>query len=176
MSYDRRTPFPVIYSDGETETNVGILRLYPTSDMNTLLFILSEKIKILPHLFTVFLAKQGSNWKIPFSFKINIAEFDDKHGEYYLYVKSAVKKNKNPSQKSLPLNKAATFSDEYVEMLRRGPMGQGKGGICGECFIEKVTGIDADFHLCIGDKEIIGFRTIAGPISRPVRSSGKNGH
>jgi hypothetical protein len=176
MSNGRSTPFPVIYSDGETETILGILRLYPTSDMNTLLFILSEKIKILPHLFTVFLAKQGSTWKIPFSFKINIAEFDNKHAEYYLYVKSSVKKNKNPSQKFKPLNIAGNLSDEYVERLRRGPIGQGKVGVCGECFMEKITGIDADFHLCIGDKEILGFRTTAGPISRPVRSSGKNGH
>jgi len=163
MSYDRRTPFPVIYSDGETETNVGILRLYPTSDMNTLLFILSEKIQILPDFFTVFLAKQGSNWKIPL-FKINIAGFDCKHGEYYLYVQSTVKKNKNPSQKFMPLNIAETLTDEHVEMP------------CIECFMEQMTGIDSGFHLCTGDKEIVGFRTTVGPISRPVRSSGKNSH
>ncbi|KEH41924.1 hypothetical protein MTR_1g057590 [Medicago truncatula] len=46
---------------------------------------------------------------------------------------------------------------------------------CKECVIAEVTRIKANFHLCVRDEVIIGFKTSAGPIFRPVRNSGEDG-
>ncbi|KAK7278735.1 hypothetical protein RJT34_23771 [Clitoria ternatea] len=48
-------------------------------------------------------------------------------------------------------------------------------GVCEDCLKEKLTGIDAGFHLCVFDKVTVRFRTSAGPISRPAKTSGEAG-
>ncbi|KAK2400891.1 hypothetical protein QL285_050543 [Trifolium repens] len=54
--------------------------------------------------------------------------------------------------------------------------GRSGGAVCRECLMARMKGTSADFHLCCYDEVIVGFRTSAGPISRPVRNSGEDGH
>ncbi|XP_061362931.1 uncharacterized protein LOC133306627 [Gastrolobium bilobum] len=51
--------------------------------------------------------------------------------------------------------------------------GGGGGAVCKECMRAKVTGIDGGFHPCVNDEVIVGFRSSAGPVSRPAKNSGK---
>ncbi|MCI40733.1 hypothetical protein A2U01_0061966, partial [Trifolium medium] len=91
-------PFPVIYCDGETETNLGILKVDPTMNIKTLLFILSEKTKISPHQFSVFLADQNSDRKIPLTAKVNLAAVCCDGAAYYFYVKRFRRSKKSPAK------------------------------------------------------------------------------
>jgi hypothetical protein len=54
--------------------------------------------------------------------------------------------------------------------------GRSGGAVCRECLMARMKGTSVDFHLCCYDEVIVGFRTSAGPISRPVRNSGEDGH
>nr|KYP42858.1 hypothetical protein KK1_035705 [Cajanus cajan] len=46
---------------------------------------------------------------------------------------------------------------------------------CDVCLKAKTSGVDDGFHLCVHDAVTVGFRSPAGPISRPARNSGENG-
>jgi hypothetical protein len=228
-------PFPVIYCDGETETNLGILKVDPTMNIKSLLFILSEKTKISPHQFSVFLADQDTDRKIPLTAKVNFAAMSCDGAAYYFYVKRCRRskkspaKNKNLSEKRMLLRRdgavdgikfsgvrqkfaVASSTVERAEMEKRvmnlrkereaflmsmgvkiesfrretlkfngggsvnGGGGRSGGAVCRECLMARMKGTSADFHLCCYDEVIVGFRTSAGPISRPVRNSGEDGH
>jgi hypothetical protein len=233
-------PFPVIYCDGETETNLGIIKVDPTMNIKTLLFILSEKTKISPHQFSVFLADQDTDRKIPLTAKVNFAAVCHDGAAYYFYVKRSRRskkspaKNKNLSEKRMLLRRdgavdgikfsgvrqkfaVASSTVERAEMEKRvmnlrkereaflmsmgvkiesfrretlkfngggsgggsvngGGGGRSGGAVCRECLMARMKGTSADFHLCCYDEVIVGFRTSAGPISRPVRNSGEDGH
>jgi hypothetical protein len=276
-------PFPVIYCDGETETNLGILKVDPTMNIKSLLFILSEKTKISPHQFSVFLADQDTDRKIPLTAKVNFAAVCHDGAAYYFYVKRSRRskkspaKNKNLSEKRMLLRRdgavdgikfsgvrqkfaVASSTVERAEMEKRvmnlrkereaflmsmgvkiesfrretlkfngggsgggsvnggeigggnvngggsiggsvngsgsvggtvngggvrssggsvnggGGGGRSGGAVCRECLMARMKGTSADFHLCCYDEVIVGFRTSAGPISRPVRNSGEDGH
>jgi len=54
--------------------------------------------------------------------------------------------------------------------------GGNKSVYCKECVMAEVTMTNVDFHLCVRDEVIIGFKTSAGPICRPVRNSDEDGH
>ncbi|KAK2454655.1 hypothetical protein P8452_02041 [Trifolium repens] len=232
-------PFPVIYCDGETETNLGILKVDPTMNIKSLLFILSEKTKISPHQFSVFLADQDTDRKIPLTAKVNFAAVCHDGAAYYFYVKRSRRskkfpaKNKNLSEKRMLLRRdgdvdgikfsgvrqkfaVASSTVERAEMEKRvmnlrkereaflmsmgvkiesfrretlkfngggggggsvnGGGGRSGGAVCRECLMARMKGTSVDFHLCCYDEVIVGFRTSAGPISRPVRNSGEDGH
>ncbi|KEH41925.1 hypothetical protein MtrunA17_Chr1g0177691 [Medicago truncatula] len=223
MSDCGRKPFPVVYNDGETETNLGIITVYPTMNIKTLLSKLSHKIGILPHQFSVFIADQNSDRKIPFTTKVNIPAVACEDATYAFYVsrcgsykKALVKKNNNLSEKKMlqcrddgsrPVSAAEALVFERGEMERRmlkfkmereaflmrmgnkvesfrvePPMDNGGGSrggsgvYCKECVMAEVIRTKADFHLCIRDEVIIGFKTSVGPICRPVRNSDEDGH
>lgn len=46
---------------------------------------------------------------------------------------------------------------------------ESKGLVCKECENAKLVGRDVEFHSCIYDAVIFGFRTRAGPIARPAK-------
>lgn len=213
-------PFPVVYCDGEREFDLGILMVDPTMNIKDILSILSHKIGISPHQFSVFIADRNSNRKIPFTAKLNLATVCSDGGAEYIYVKRSRRsrksliKNRNLSEKLMHLRRDGVFDrprsvyavapphfergemerrmwslckereaaflmslEDTVECLRRGaPVGNGgESGfaVCKECLRAEVDKIDADFHLCVRDEVVVGFRTTAGPISRQARSSGK---
>ncbi|CAK8571320.1 unnamed protein product [Lathyrus sativus] len=215
MFHGGRKLFPVVYCDGVREFDLGILMVDPTMNIKSILSILSHKIGISPHQFSVFLADNNTNRKIPFTAKLNLATVSCNGGAEYIYVKwsrrckkSAVQK-KNLSEKLMHLRRkdvvdgnsrrayamapslfergemerrmwnlckerdaALLKSTDTIEYLRRGAqIGNGGGNaVCKECLMAEMA---ANFHLCVRDEVVVGFRTTAGPISRPARRSGK---
>ncbi|CAL5207465.1 unnamed protein product [Lathyrus oleraceus] len=206
--------FPVVYCDGEREFDLGILMVDPTMNIKSILFILSQKIGISPYQFSVFIADNNTNRKIPFTAKLSLDTVTRDGGAEYIYVKRSRRSKKSPVQKknlseklmhlrrdgvvdgnsrsvsavapslfergemerrmlNLCKERDAAFlkSMDTVEYLRRGAqMGNGGGSgcaVCKECLMAEVAETDGDFHLCLRDEVVIGFRTTAGPVSRP---------
>ncbi|XP_047151681.1 uncharacterized protein LOC124823513 [Vigna umbellata] len=58
------------------------------------------------------------------------------------------------------------------ESLRTVPA---SAAICEDCLKANTDGIDAAFHLCVLDSVTVGFRSLAGPISRPAKIAGEDG-
>ncbi|KAE8680628.1 Nudix hydrolase [Hibiscus syriacus] len=56
----RPVPFPVVFFDGECETGIGELVVHPAMDFKAFQSILSRKIGISPHQFTVYIT-DGNN-------------------------------------------------------------------------------------------------------------------
>ncbi|KAL5067575.1 hypothetical protein RYX36_018462 [Vicia faba] len=208
--------FPVVYCDGEREFDLGILTVDPTMNIKNILSVLSHKIGISSHQFSVFIADKNSNRKIPVTAKINLPTVSHDGGAEYVYVKrsrrskKSLMKNRNLSEKLMHLRRDgsqlayavapslfkrvemekriwnlynerdAAFLmslEDTVECWRRGaPVGSGGGSgcaVCKECLMAEIDKTDADFHLCVRDEVVVGFRTRAGPVSRSVRSSDK---
>ncbi|GAU49460.1 hypothetical protein TSUD_407490 [Trifolium subterraneum] len=65
--------------------------------------------------------------------------------------------------------------------LRKETPNNNEGGsrgdtVCKECLLAWLRNMAVDFHLSVHDEVVVGFKTPAGSISRPVRNYGKNGH
>ncbi|KAK7392682.1 hypothetical protein VNO78_21126 [Psophocarpus tetragonolobus] len=221
------TPLAVIYADGNREINVGTVVVDPTLNFKTLLSLLSQRIGISPHQFSVYLAAYGTDRKIPITAKVNLGAVRRDAATHYFFVKRSkrakkaspngagkdVKKNPPPEKVMLlrraaaaagepPFRAAAPLMDraEYERRLMNFQMERESflmnmsfginGGavarespntaavattVCEECLEAKTAGSDSGFHLCVHDKVTVGFRSPAGPISRPAKSSGEDG-
>ena len=70
---------PVVFFDGERESNIGSVFVYPTLEFKGFQSIMSRKIGISPHQFSVYLAVgdegggEHQHWKIPVTGKFNFA-------------------------------------------------------------------------------------------------------
>ncbi|KAI6674001.1 hypothetical protein NL676_001907 [Syzygium grande] len=62
-----------------------------------------------------------------------------------------------------------TMRAALEEVRRRRSSGH---GVCEECEAEEASGCPSAFHCCRNDPVIVGFRTRAGPIARPVKGPG----
>ncbi|XVF76111.1 hypothetical protein PTKIN_Ptkin13bG0239400 [Pterospermum kingtungense] len=49
---------------------------------------------------------------------------------------------------------------------------ESKGLVCKDCENAKLVGREVEFHCCVHDAVVFGFRTRAGPIARPVKGLG----
>lgn len=82
--------FPVVFSDGECETNIGNVVVCPVMDFKSLQSILSQKVGISPHQFTVYLADQRSSRsprrKIPVTRKSNFSSLSREKTRLFLVV------------------------------------------------------------------------------------------
>ncbi|TKY53156.1 hypothetical protein E2542_SST24680 [Spatholobus suberectus] len=213
----------VVYSDGNREINVGTVAVDPSLNFKGLLALLSQRIGISPHQFSVYLAAVGSDRKIPVTAKVNLAAVRRDGAGHYFFVKrskrakkaSGKDAKKNPQEKVMLLRRSAAGDPpfragfaapildraEYERRLRNlqmeresflmnmsvgidgGAVGRGGDGaaatataaVCEECLKAKLTGIDGGFHLCVLDAVTVGFRSPAGPISRPAKNSGEDG-
>ncbi|KAL2323004.1 hypothetical protein Fmac_027383 [Flemingia macrophylla] len=205
----------VVYFDGSREINVGTVALDASLSFKSLLSLLSQRIGISPHQFSVYLAAVGSDRKIPVTAKVNLAAARRDAAAHYFFVKRSKRSRKAPPkdanlrkmppEKVMLLRRAAAAAGEppfrsafaapildraeYERRLRNFQMeresflmsmsvGVGGGGgaaVCEDCLKAKTTGVDDGFHLCVLDAVTVGFRSPAGPISRPVRSSGEDG-
>ncbi|CAI8602385.1 unnamed protein product [Vicia faba] len=103
--------FPVVYCDGEREFDLGILTVDPTMNIKNILSVLSHKIGISSHQFSVFIADKNSNRKIPVTAKINLPTVSHDGGAEYVYVKrsrrskKSLMKNRNLSEKLMHLRR-----------------------------------------------------------------------
>ena len=237
--------FAVVYTDGDREINVGTVDVDPAAiTFKHLLPLLSRKIGLSPHHFSVYLAAVGTDRKIPITAKVDLATAMHLDGggaaAYYFFLvkrSSSSKRSKKAAAAAHPPSPAPARDrkktpTENVMLLRRaagesqlaafraaappfmdrvefemrmmnlrmererflmnmamkdanvareasngGAAGRernsagGGGGrilICEECLRAKRTGTDdGGFHPCVYDEVTVGFRSPAGPISRP---------
>ncbi|KAM1638694.1 hypothetical protein PS1_008683 [Malus domestica] len=240
MEAERGVSFPVVFSDGETETDIGDLVVYPKLDFSRFLSALSQKIGILPGQFTVFLSSPETRQRIPVTGKVNFSAISREKNCFFLvelkrsrrerrrknhnyqvphhhqdfredeYRNTASLGAQNPINKNLHLENvmllkrgmeienvaglAMPFAGrvEYENRVRElqienerylmkmglgradglGLLGRRSGAtVCEECSRANEMGSEVGFHWCAYDPVTFGFRSPAGPISRPVKGS-----
>ncbi|RDX67295.1 hypothetical protein CR513_53850, partial [Mucuna pruriens] len=209
--------FAVVYFDGNREINVGTVTVDPSLNFKTLLSLISQRIGISPHQFSVYLAAVGSDRKIPVTAKVNLAAVRRDGAAHYFFVKRSKRAKKasangkdanlktNPPEKVMLLRRSAgdpplrpAFAgpildrEEYQRRMQNLQMEresflmnmnarfdgcaagrERRPAVCQECLKENLTGVHDGFHLCVLDAVTVGFRSPAGPVSRPTRNSVK---
>lgn len=217
-----RMSVQVVFFDGESETSIGNVLLDPSIDFKALQSILSRRIGISPHQFSIQYAGPKYMYrKFPVTSRTNLWEISRNedgcfivalrrtrrgrkaknqfHG--YSNVSEAVMFNskKEPPANAMLLRRDGggyagiyTGYDEFEQRMRDlqmekesylNLMNSGSGGVtdfrfekeakgrsCEEC--EK-GGSGVEFHRCVNDPVITGFRSPAGPIARPAKGPGK---
>ncbi|RZC25799.1 uncharacterized protein LOC114393834 [Glycine soja] len=223
------TSVAVVYSDGSREINVGTVAVDPTLNFKSLLTLLSQRIGISPHQFSVYLAAVGTDRKIPVTAKLNLATVRRDGATHYFFVKrskrnkkangngkDAAKKNHhhprpenvillrraaasavrdpplvppilNPAQYERRLMTLQIERQSYLMNMKVGVNGGAAErefsntstaavtAACDGCSKAKITGINGGFHLCVHDAVTVGFRSPAGPITRPAKTAGEAG-
>ncbi|KAE9621732.1 hypothetical protein Lal_00032996 [Lupinus albus] len=119
--------FSVVYFDGETETHVGDVTVDSSFNFNNFLSLLSHKIGISPHQFSVYLASFDSNRKIPITAKVNFAALVRNTAGATASSFFFVKRSKRPKRNKIRSNKASREQDNInnhfppsnVVLLRR---------------------------------------------------------
>lgn len=236
----RGVSFPIVFSDGETETDIGNVVVNDALEFKLFLSLLSNKIGISPHQFTVFLSSPDTRRRIPITGKVNFGAISREKNCFFLVELKRSRREKRRSKNSQiqhhhhqdfqeneydntasfgahkPVNKSLSL--ENVMLLRRGMeienvaglgfpfagrveyenrirelqmekerylmnmglgrsdglgLGLGRGGgvavVCEECSRAKAMGREVGFHWCAYDAVTFGFRSPAGPISRPAK-------
>jgi hypothetical protein len=77
---------PVVFSDGERETNIGNVVVHPSLEFKTFQSIMSCKIGISPQQFSAFLAGPETQRKIPITAKFNFAAVSPAEDCFFLVV------------------------------------------------------------------------------------------
>ncbi|KAK7396758.1 hypothetical protein VNO78_17916 [Psophocarpus tetragonolobus] len=191
--------FSVVYFDGQVEATVGEVTVDSSLSFNKFLSLLSQKIGISPHKFSVYLATLGTNRRIPITGKVNFgAVARDSEAATSFFLVEPTKRprsRRNKSRKKANSGNESNAAQENVVLLRRndGVAGQVMGRVEYEKWVrdlqmererylvsmgirmlcqECLTGADGGFHRCVYDAVTQGFRSPAGPIARPVKGSG----
>ncbi|TQD78755.1 hypothetical protein C1H46_035679 [Malus baccata] len=95
MEAEGGVSFPVVFSDGETETDIGDLVVYPKLDFPRFLSVLSHKIGILPGQFTVFLSSPETRQRIPITGKVNFSAISQEKNCCFLVELKRSRRRKN---------------------------------------------------------------------------------
>lgn len=77
---------PVVFSDGERETDIGNVVVHPSLEFKTFQLIMSRKIGISPQQFSAFLAGPETRRKIPITAKFNFAAVSPEEDCFFLVV------------------------------------------------------------------------------------------
>lgn len=80
------TILSVVFFDGERETSIGNVAVYPSLNYKDFLSILSLKIGISPNQFSVYLADGKSPRKVPVTSKANFSEISREKDCWFLVV------------------------------------------------------------------------------------------
>lgn len=80
------TSFPVVFFDGETETEIGDVTVFPSLGLKRFQSILSQKIGISPHQFSVHLSSPESRRRIPITGKVNFSAISREKGCFFVVV------------------------------------------------------------------------------------------
>ncbi|TYH54287.1 hypothetical protein ES332_D09G157800v1 [Gossypium tomentosum] len=131
-------PFPVVFFDGECETGIGNVVIHPAMDFKAFQSILSRKIGISPHQFSVYIA-DGNNPRnrFPLTGKINFSVLSYEKDCFVLVVlkrsrRSRTRKGKN-AESSPPMAEIKKEPPANAMLLRRG----GGGGRVRDLQMEK---------------------------------------
>ncbi|ESR43314.1 hypothetical protein CICLE_v10012818mg [Citrus x clementina] len=193
------TIFPVVFFDGERETSIGNVVVYPSLNYKAFLSILSLKIGISPNQFSVYLADGESSRKVPVTSKANFSEMSREKDSCFLVVLRRSRDSRARRQRrkadhyqrqqqqqpplagNVMLLKRNNNDDFNNTILRNYDRYYNinddyniNGGdcdvlVCEECVRAKETGREVGFHWCVYDAVTFGFRSPAGPIARPVK-------
>ncbi|XWS59397.1 hypothetical protein CRYUN_Cryun08bG0118100 [Craigia yunnanensis] len=121
--------FPVVFFDGECETGIGDVVIHQAMDFKAFQSILSRKIGISPHQFSVYIAdSNNSRNRVPITGKVNFSAVSRKTDCFFLVVlkrsrRSGTRKGKN-EESSPPAAAMKKEPPANVMLLRRG----GDGG------------------------------------------------
>lgn len=121
--------FPVVFFDGECETGIGNVVIHPAMDFKAFQSILSRKIGISTHQFSVYIADSNNpRNRVPITAKVNFSAISREKDCFFLVVlkrsrRSGARKGKNDGQSSpqVPIKKEPPAN---VMLLRR----SGDGG------------------------------------------------
>lgn len=83
---DDGVAFPVVFFDGECETNIGSVVVYPALQFKRFQSILSQKIGISPHQFSVYLSSAEAGRRVPITGKVNFGSISREKGYFFLVV------------------------------------------------------------------------------------------
>ncbi|PSS21458.1 Deoxyguanosinetriphosphate triphosphohydrolase-like protein [Actinidia chinensis var. chinensis] len=114
----RGANFPVMFSDGECEINIGSVRIHPSLEFKAFQSGLSNKIGISPNQITIYLVDlQNSNSpmegrrQIPVTSKMNFAAVAKETDCFFLVVLKRSRRNRRPK----PKQRGIDFSDYSPE-------------------------------------------------------------
>lgn len=85
---------PVVFSDGERETDIGNVVVHPSLEFKTFQSIMSRKIGISPQQFSAYLAGPDTRMKIPITGKFNFAAVSREKDCFFLVVLKRSKREK----------------------------------------------------------------------------------
>lgn len=78
--------FPIVFFDGECETDIGTVLVFPSLDFKRFQSLLSRKIGISPHQFSVYLASPETRKRIPITGKVNFGAISREKGCFFVVV------------------------------------------------------------------------------------------
>ncbi|PON43331.1 hypothetical protein PanWU01x14_275290 [Parasponia andersonii] len=78
--------FPIVFFDGESETDIGSFAVSPTLDFKRFQSVLSRKIGISPHQFSVYLSSPETRKRIPITGKFNFGAISSEKGCFFVVV------------------------------------------------------------------------------------------
>lgn len=97
--------FPIVFFDGEVETDIGNVVVFPSLDFKRFQAALSKKIGISPHQFSVYLSSPETPKRIPITGKVNFGAISSDKGCFFVVVlkrSRRERRRKNPSHQPLP--------------------------------------------------------------------------
>ncbi|EXB38191.1 hypothetical protein L484_004096 [Morus notabilis] len=88
--------FPVVFFDGEHETEIGSIAVYAAMEFKRFQALLSQKIGISPHQFSVHLSSPESCRKIPITGKVNFGAICREKGCFFVVM---LKRSRRPRRR-----------------------------------------------------------------------------
>lgn len=117
--------FPVVFFDGERESNIGNVLVSPSLQFKSFQSIMSRKIGISPHQFSVYLAvkhRSETLRKIPITGKFNFGTiFRDKDCFFLVVLKRSRRERKRRNQRASQEDKYYASSMNVVQRLNKIP-------------------------------------------------------
>ncbi|XWS66551.1 hypothetical protein CRYUN_Cryun05aG0209400 [Craigia yunnanensis] len=117
--------FPVVFFDGECESGIGNVVIHPALDFKAFQSILSRKIGISPHQFSVYIAdSKNPRNRVTITGKVNFSAISSEKKCFFVVVlkrsrRSGTRKGKNDGP-SPPVMAIKKEPPDNVMLLRRG--------------------------------------------------------
>ncbi|KAE8689950.1 Nudix hydrolase [Hibiscus syriacus] len=146
----REVPFPIVFFDGECETGIGEVVVHPTMDFKAFQSILSRKIGISPHQFTVYItASNNPRNRVPVTGKVNFSAVSREKDCFFLVVLKRSRRSRTRRGKKAESSPAMKKEPPANAMLLR----RGDGGGNNSMETRMFTGLD-EFERRVRDLQI----------------------
>ncbi|KAF2289648.1 hypothetical protein GH714_037700 [Hevea brasiliensis] len=187
----KEASFPVVFFDGEQETSLGNVVVSPFLNFKLFQSIISEKLVLSPHQFSIYLTDTRRGSRIPVTRKINFSAVSCEKDCFFVVVLNRSKRERRRKSREMAENMQNRFDPPATVMLLRrdgNTIAINSTGFSNldlglaryerrvsELQMEKdrakEMGRDVGFHWCVYDTVTFRFRSPAGPIARPVKGS-----